>query len=68
VDSEVSSVYLKKIALQRSTAIKNFNAQIKEIDLLQEKKLDVRKKLRKVKKDTSKQKSVAERKKTKKLL
>lgn len=65
MDNEVSSVYLKKLALQRSTAIKNFNAQLKEIDLLQEKKLDVRKKLRKVKKDTSKKKSVAERKKQK---
>ena len=61
IDSEVSSVYLKKIALQRSTAIKNFNKKIKEIEALQGKKLDVRKKLRKVKKDTSKQKSVAER-------
>ncbi|OUT75992.1 MAG: hypothetical protein CBB82_08920 [Betaproteobacteria bacterium TMED22] len=65
IDSEVSSVYLKKIALQRSTAIKNFNKKIKEIEALQGKKLDVRKKLRKVKKDTSKQKSVAERKKQK---
>jgi len=56
---------LKRIALQRSVAIKNFNAKIKEIDLLQEKKIGVRKKLRRVKKDTSKQKSVAERKKQK---
>lgn len=65
IDSEISRVYLKRIALQRSVAIKNFNAKIKEIDLLQEKKIGVRKKLRRVKKDTSKQKSVAERKKQK---
>lgn len=37
IDSEISRVYLKRIALQRSVAIKNFNAKIKEIDLLQEK-------------------------------
>ena len=65
IGSEVSAVYLKNIGLQRSAAIKNFNAKIKEIARLQEKKLNVRKKLRKVKKDTSKQKSVAERKKQK---
>ncbi|MDC1311853.1 peptidoglycan DD-metalloendopeptidase family protein [Burkholderiales bacterium] len=63
IDNEIYAVYLKKIALQRSAAIRDFNSNIEEIDRLQRKKSNIRTKLRKVKKDTSKQKSVAEQKK-----
>ena len=65
-NSKVSAFYLKKIALKRSQLIKNFNLKIKSIDKLQKKKRHVRKELKKIKKDTSKQKSVAELKKEKK--
>ncbi|MDA0830480.1 MAG: peptidoglycan DD-metalloendopeptidase family protein [Proteobacteria bacterium] len=64
-DSKVSAFYLKKIAMKRSEIIKNFNSKITEIDRLQEKKLGIRKELKKIKKDTSKQKNVAEREKLK---
>ena len=50
-DSNVSAFYLKKIAMKRSEIIKNFNSKITEIDRLQEKKLGIRKELKKIKKD-----------------
>ena len=65
-DSKASTFYLKKIGLQRSEIIKNFNAKITEIDQLQDMKQSIRRELKKIKKDTSKQKSAAERKKQKK--